>query len=77
MIIIYDEVQDCLRIYEYANEKKENICYDVFNYCGNNKWDTDGMIPLTAKYPFRSMRELRLYMKALSDTTFIHDDGDE
>jgi hypothetical protein len=76
MLITYDESQDCLRIYEYVDESKMVICYDVFNYCGSNKWETEGMIPLVAKYPFRSMRELRLYMKELSDTTFIHDDGD-
>ena len=77
MIITYDESQDCLRIYEYVDEKKENICYDVFNYCYDNKWMWgEALKDLPYLYPFKNMSQLRQYVKELGDTLIIHDDGD-
>jgi hypothetical protein len=77
MIITYDKAVDCLRIYEYVDEKKENICYDVFNYVYSGKWEYgDTMCTLSRIYPFKNMRQLRQYVKELGDTLIIHDDGD-
>lgn len=77
MLITYEEQNDCLRIYEYTDETKKEICYNVFNYCHDGRWSFEGMSVLKSAYPFRSMKQTVQYFKRLSDTHIIHDDGEE
>jgi len=77
MIVTYNEVNDCLRIYQMINGK---LHFAVHNFHEDGLWSPEeGLKPVDMWSQYQSYDDIRITLTRPSykDTIIIYDDGDE